>query len=591
MEKGKIIKIGKIVISCLIVFLFLWFLIIYPLGKFNQNENIMKAGAKRYFELNSSKLPKEGDVATVGLDKLYSKNYVDALYIPYTSNLCSTEESWVKVKKEKGEYKYYTYLLCGVLSSNVDHHGPNIVLNGKDKIVLDLNSNYKELGVKSVVDNTDGKIDVSKVQINSSGVDTSKIGTYKVKYLISDSFKNQTVKERTVVVKKTLSSIVKNDTNNGSIYKGDVSNNYIRFANTLFRIARINGDNSVTIISDSPLAYVDYTGLDKWLNDYYYSLIPDASKKFLTNNVWCNDRLNEGEVTKIANCKDTTKKKVSVLTASDYNASLVDEYSYLNNGSSFWIDNTADDANSYVIDEGYRKEAITNIAGIKPVLRLKKGIDITDGDGTADNPYTIEDITPAKAGTAVNKRYTGEYIIDDGAMYRIIKADEDDDTKIIAEFDLANENGYPVTAFYTKEPYQYNPKSSGNIGYEINNEMGSYIKTDNLVNHEIEVPLYKKNALYGKEVKINKYKVKLSVPNMYEIYSAPTVTTYAGNCWFINSSQDNGYHYYLDEINEMKYDEKIGSGSARVRVVGYLNKKCTILSGTGTSEDPYKITK
>ena len=60
----------------------------------------MQSAAKRYFELNPSKLPREGMMATVGLAKLYSKNYLDALYIPYTKKMCSVEDSWVKVKKE-----------------------------------------------------------------------------------------------------------------------------------------------------------------------------------------------------------------------------------------------------------------------------------------------------------------------------------------------------------------------------------------------------------------------------------------------------------------------------------------------------------
>ena len=61
--------------------------------------------------------------------------------------------------------RYYTYLKCGIISSNVDHKGPEITLNGDDEVNINLGSKYDEEGVKSVVDNTDGKIDVYKRQV------------------------------------------------------------------------------------------------------------------------------------------------------------------------------------------------------------------------------------------------------------------------------------------------------------------------------------------------------------------------------------------------------------------------------------------
>ena len=72
-----------------------------------------------------------------------------------------------KVRQEDGEYKYYTYLKCGAISSIVDHDGPKITLNGDDEITIDKGDKYKELGVKSVVDNSDGKLDVNDVVIDS----------------------------------------------------------------------------------------------------------------------------------------------------------------------------------------------------------------------------------------------------------------------------------------------------------------------------------------------------------------------------------------------------------------------------------------
>src|SRR5699024_4695828 len=118
----------------------------------------------------------------------------------------SITESWVKVRREDGEYKYYTYLKCGVISSIVDHKGPEITLNGDDSITIDQGSKYKELGVKSVVDNSDGKMNVDDVTIDSSKVNTDVTGSYEVVYSVKDSLNNETRKVRKVNVVSRLES-------------------------------------------------------------------------------------------------------------------------------------------------------------------------------------------------------------------------------------------------------------------------------------------------------------------------------------------------------------------------------------------------
>ena len=172
---------------------------------FKQNENEMVKAAKRYYEINLDKLPTGTRISTVTLQTLSRESYIDKdFYVPFSKEPCSITESWVKVKHTDSGYKYYAYLECGVLKSTTDHKGPTITLNGKDEITINKDEKYEELGVKKVVDNADGKMDVKDVTIDSSKVDTSKIGTYKVTYTALDSFKNKTEKVRTVKVVQEL---------------------------------------------------------------------------------------------------------------------------------------------------------------------------------------------------------------------------------------------------------------------------------------------------------------------------------------------------------------------------------------------------
>jgi len=91
-----------------------------------------------------------------------------------------------------------------------DKELPVLTLNGYQTISLYLGNAYYEPGY-SAIDNCDGDI-TSNVTV-SGGVDTSKVGTYKIYYQVTDSSNNTVTQERTVVVRKKLNSY-----GNGKIY-------------------------------------------------------------------------------------------------------------------------------------------------------------------------------------------------------------------------------------------------------------------------------------------------------------------------------------------------------------------------------------
>ena len=73
-KNNNYLRIFKLIIAIVIVFLFIWFLIISPKIKFHNNEKKMKEAAERYFEINSNELPTGKRVKTLTLSNLYSKN-------------------------------------------------------------------------------------------------------------------------------------------------------------------------------------------------------------------------------------------------------------------------------------------------------------------------------------------------------------------------------------------------------------------------------------------------------------------------------------------------------------------------------------
>ena len=101
---------------------------------------------------------------------------------------------------------------CDVHTKLVDTEKPVITLKGEVVVKLKLNQKYTELGA-TAHDNIDGDI-TNKIKIEGN-VDTKKIGTYKIKYIVSDEAGNTDIKERTVIVEKdSTNNTVTNQVNN-----------------------------------------------------------------------------------------------------------------------------------------------------------------------------------------------------------------------------------------------------------------------------------------------------------------------------------------------------------------------------------------
>ncbi len=595
----KVKKVLKLVITVVIIGLFVWFLVINPFLKFKDYEKTMTEAAERYFRHNENELPTGERVKSISLQDLYYKAYVkEDFYIPYTKSPCSLTESWVKVKRENGEYKYYTYLQCGVLSSTIDHKGPTITLNGESKVRVSKNEKFEDPGVKSVVDNNDGKIDEKEVTIKGK-VDTSKTGTYEIRYIAFDSLNNRTEVKREVEVVEVLKSTIKEATKDKGYYSGENPNNYIYFSSMLFRIIGLDGEN-VKIVADSDIANVNYNGIDKWLDDYFYSHLSKESKKLIVENKYCNQQVDDNSL-KIDKCSSyTSKRKVYIPSVIDVNKAQGSDGNFMRPLTMSWVANAKDKDMAYITRSYFVSGSNVDLEfmsfekkynfGVRPVITIKGDALITDGDGSRNNPYRLGDVKKAEAKEKVSDRYSGEYIKLSGMTWRIIEGESDGTTKIIATTALARGGQVILTNYEDDGAVSYNPKEKGNIGYYINNSLSEYIDSSYFTNKQIEVPIYKSVSSYGGEVNTKKYKVKFSAPNMYDMFSAADSNVY-GSYWLINSSNDELVRNGISQVGVVMYGDMAITMDFGIRVVGYLKDGCTIVKGDGTYDNPYTIAK
>lgn len=596
----KLKKYLTIILIVVVAALFLWFVVIWPMYEFKKDEKMLEDAAKRYYELNSTELPTGSRIATVSMQTLYHKSYLkEDFYIPYTKEPCSLKDSWVKVKKENGEYKYYTNLKCGVLESNVDNNGPKIKLKGSDTITIDLGEEYKEPGVKSIKDDTDGKMKTSVVTIKNDEVNTNETGTYTVTYTALDSLKNKTTVTRTVNVVSKIKNAVNKATDNKGYYIGANPNNYISLSGMMFRIIGVDGDN-VKIVAEEDVANVNYTGITSWL-DYYMEHINEDAKKLLVKNEYCNMTVTDTTLD-TTECASTTKERYAYIpSVVDVNKAEDNTGNFLRPSTMSWIANEKNKDTAYTTrniffgdyrSARYYPDKKSQNYGVRPVLTIKGDTLVKTGNGTFESPYTFGETKTGQTDDLINTRNTGEYINYSGKLWRIVEVNEDGTTKIILDDTIKQDGKRIETHYQTNDNAKiYNPKQKGNVGYYINNKASEFIDTTYFVNKNIEVPIYKSEIAYGKEESTKEYKVKLSAPNMYEMFSAysykpNTMRSY----WLINSSKAKKIKATITDIGVVQTD-MTDYTEFGIRVVGNLNKSVLIVKGKGTYNNPYTITK
>ena len=600
----KTISFLKLLVVVVIVALFAWFIFIKPSYNFSKYEKTLEEAAVRYYQLNQTELPTGKRVATVTMQTLYHKSYLkEDFYIPYTDKPCDLKESWVKVRKVDGEYKYYTYRQCGAMKSTVDNKGPDIKLNGSDVVTVDLGSKYKEPGVKSVVDNTDGKMDIKDVIIDSKKIDTEKIGTYKVTYTATDGLKNKTTVERTVEVVSKIKNAVKIANDKKDYYKGSNPANFVRLSGMLFRVIGVDGNN-VRIVADEDIANVNYSGVSPWLEDYFMKHISENAKKLLVKNKYCNMKVTN-ENLNATECTSFTDSRYSYIPSIvDVNLTKDDKStSFMKPETLSWLANEKDDKTAYTTrnvffgneaGSDFYADSKTQNYGVRPVLTIKGDTLIKSGNGTSTSPYTFGETKTGKTDEAINTRYSGEYISYGGMLWRIIEVNEDGTTKVVS-IENIKKDGVNIKTNYKKvksDKKIYNPTQKNNVGYYINNKVSEYIDTSYFVNKEIKVPVYKKEIQYGKQNTTEKYKVKLSAPNMYEMFSASAKSaSRTRSYWLLNSSEEPYYKALVTDAGVV-ITENVGDfDEYGIRVVANLKKSVSIKKGKGTKDSPYNITK
>lgn len=570
---------------------------------FKDSEDYFLERVKNYYKYFSVYLPKEGKIKVMTLEEMYEKEQMDALKDPSSNKLCDASRSWVKVYNDGDKYHYYTYLKCGKYESKIDHTGPEITLKGDNPVYVSLNKEYVEAGVEKIVDDSDGNIEISKVVVDNSKVNTKKVGKYNVTYTVRDKLNNETKLVREVIVTRNLTDVVIESTDDSNYFKGEVTNNYILFSGMMYRIINVNSDGTVKLISNenlNNLAFntIDYSNsnVDKFLNSTYLDSIYDDS--YLVNSEYCVGNIDSrDQINGI--CDTKIERKVGILSYQEYLNTLVNDTGYLCNQYNYALANRIDGS---ILLSGGTNNSCTSlvssevIPAIRPVITLKSDLIIVSGDGTQEKPYKLNDYNYAKQQDKISTRIVGEYVNYSGYLFRIMGVDKNKNVKMISlgglEKNAVDVGRTELLVFNIPNgsDYYFNTTDENNPGYIINNQFIDYINDKSLVSYNYDIPVLdatKNTSDYSSKAS---GKAKIVIAKTYDLFASVESGSNANMYLYLDSSTKTNNVYYLNAVNGRCFETSFDTfGGYSFKSVVTIKGDSLIRSGKGTLNSPYYI--
>ena len=172
----------------------------------------------------------------------------------------------------------------------------------------------------------------------------------------------------------------------------------------LFRILKINSDKTMDLVMDE---YINRLEWNKEITTYNSSsirtyleknILPSLNIDRLTKTTICDDLVYD---LKEISCEKPSKEDyIRLLGVDEYLNSLNNDKTFLNDGNEYyWLYNTGKNNVWHTTGTYLSNSKSTNVYGIKPVITLRNSVTYLKGDGTKDNPYSLEKEKDIKVGS------------------------------------------------------------------------------------------------------------------------------------------------------------------------------------------------
>lgn len=369
--------------------------------------------------------------------------------------------------------------------------------------------------------------------------------------------------------------------NKNYYFNGNINNNYISYSNLIWRIVKINEDNSMMLVSDNvigTLAYgdistlYDSSNLIQWLNDdNKFSKILNKREEYLTRTNTCIDNISDIE--NITCNSVNSDLYVGLLSLEDY-LNTGGNTSFINNNNYSYLANKNNEDNIWYInsDGSINYSDGSDILGIKATITLKNNINIISGNGSIEEPYIIEK----------ENGLIGSYVKLDNDIWRIYN-NNDNIIKLVLDSNIKDGDETLVYS-YSNKSYYHNDTIKDSLAYYLNKTYYNSLSYKDLILENTYI-----NGLYGIESKFNykdiamkEIETKVSIPSIDDIIFNSKLDSY-----FTNTGKlENEEAVYVRNIGGSASAKLITSSANIVPCISINKDKLTL--GTGTLSDPFR---
>lgn len=348
------------------------------------------------------------------------------------------------------------------------------------------------------------------------------------------------------------------------IYKGENVDNYIRYSNMLWRIVKFNIDGSLDLVLDDNINMLKWNNdvvsfeksdIYKYLNNYFYKLLDYDN---LSNTVICTDEIDD---LKNITCNNKiTDSYVRLLSISEYLNSMVDNKTYINDGSNIWLSDRGSKTIWNINDKNLSSSKPNNMYYVKPVITLKNSTVLKGGTGKVDDPYIVGD----------SKLGVGSYVkLDDDVWYIY---DIKNDTYLLS---LSKElDGKKA---FSKKSTKFDIADKTSLAYYLNNEYYESLTYKDMLE---ENDWYNGSYDSYNDVLSSTTKSYVGLLNVSDIKKEGLIDYY-----LMTASNNDKIYLYSDTL----IDSKPNLLRNVIPTIAIKNLKTS--NGNGTDTNPYEVTK
>lgn len=366
-------------------------------------------------------------------------------------------------------------------------------------------------------------------------------------------------------------------------FYNNATNNYVSYSNLLWRIIKINEDNSILLITDNIIGTLAYGNTNtpyqdsnqiNWLNNNEtgkFIKVLNEKEKYLNNTTTCIDNINDIENITCKN-KDSNYY-LGLLSIKDY-LNTGGTNSFINNGRYSYLANKNDESKIwYITNEGkLNTNTGEDILGIKTTITIASTIKPSSGNGSINDPYKFEEST----------NLIGSYVKLGEDIWRIYE-EKDDIIKLISQ-ETIKSNNENLKFNYSNSTYYHNDTKSGSLAYYLNKTYYNNLSYKNLIIENTYT-----NGLYGKtndyqytNISSKTIKTKITIPSLDDVIYNDNLNDYFTNTGKLEN-QEAIYTYKGNGITSPKLVTNIAN---IVPCISINIKNLTL--GSGTITDPYR---